>query len=208
MTNSGKTYCLSLLLALALGVSGCGGEGPLQPLPVFEPPRVPGIFFTDESGNQYGTYGQPVLPERFKCQDRPQSDSSGDGQINPPTPVYSGMGFPYPNPAYAGNEVTFSTCGGEDVQMIIVPALGPFEQRANGPSSIMNSPVFKSQESRIIFDRKNIQAGQYTLALRMELQSTNPIPTGFYRIYLNLNEKVSFVDVYLSSELEYPVRIR
>jgi len=118
---------------------------------------------------------------------------------NGPTPIGSwgnptSSFAPYPNPFNQSQRIPFYV--GEDsstVRVWIVRALSPYEEEnrtslmgGSGVLRIGGNPVFH-------YDYSNVDAGYIKIAWTPE-----GLPSGFYRIYIEINGVLDFTDVFLS----------
>ena len=160
MNRIGSSIILIFLSCLILFLIGCENSDSLAPdlNDRLSSPRVTGLRLTDEFGQDYGPWGNSW------------------GSLNM-----------YPNPSIGNIRLGFFLLRDTHVKIRVVRALGPYEEeheivRYNGAGIpiIPGSPVATLVDSDTFFDGY----GVYNVEWGCKDDLGQPLPPGFYRIYL------------------------
>ncbi len=181
-----------------------------------ELPVVQQMVITDEQGNQLGTWYNPgqqlslsnpqvrdvvsIESERVFDFIQSSTDSIRDGWL----PVKMQMYYPYPNPASGGISIQYSVPKISTVSLWIVPAtLG---QSASENTSLLPGQVFLSENqsgsivTRLINEYK-LDPGRYMIHWSGTNSKGNPVPSGFYRIYCQIDEHLFYADIFIYRQI-------
>jgi len=118
---------------------------------------------------------------------------------------------PYPNPAdvYGGCIISYSLPLTSSVELYVVPARWYNDNNNDVNSSAGAITAAPKRTAIAVLVRTKQAAGMYSCHWLDRDQNGNPLPAGFYRIYLRVGENVSWHDVFLYNELtDLPIGLR
>ncbi|MFB0517284.1 MAG: hypothetical protein ACETWG_11875 [Candidatus Neomarinimicrobiota bacterium] len=168
-------------------LSSCRGPNEPAPLraPELRPPLIPGIFRTDESGNNLGTIGNPDIPE----------DATGLLRVDPA----------YPNPFYSMTTIQITQSGQTHIRVWIVRGIGFAEDSYySGFTQIGNQLVATPggladllvMDGGFDFDPSHPIA-QHNIIVRMD----ETFEDGYYRCYIQADEVLLWTDLLLLNDV-------
>lgn len=165
---------MKLALSFALVVIFVGCSDPVSP-PDDPTPRVTGIYYTTESSpTPIAVWGHPNV----------------EGSTTGGSDVKFSVGFPYPNPADGSSVATFTIPRSANVKVWLTTA--------NVDPSLVPSGVTAPLVPFRVID--TLMSGQYaagihTLSVDFVDRTRMPLPSGFYRIYVESSSSQYYRDV-------------
>ncbi len=220
MSNKLQIF-LILLLAVAFSCKS-PNENDIPPSSSdISQPIVTGIYITNNTGPEtIGIWGTPSDGSGTISAGYPlfsiNSGNSTDGvtdlkQISAESPLPSAVKLynPYPNPFVENCAISFSLPVQSNVVLYVVPARW-FGANSNDLNSSAGAITATPKRTAIaILIRRQLKAGLYECLWHSYDQNGNPLPPGFYRIYLRVGDTVCWHDVFLYNETtDLPVNLR
>lgn len=155
-----------------------------------EPPVCPGIFRTNFQGELIGTWMKPYSPS--------YSFPSTDPNCGSVTLHCDG----FPNPDNGCFNISCVIPYDAHVTVTVVPALGPHEEQNNN-ISYMNSvyQISGGKPINTVCD-DSLSAGGHTFFWWGKNDEGNVVPDGFYRVYVDFDGYVVWVDMFLGRDLD------
>lgn len=153
-----------------------GCRGPNEPVPLWAPglsrPFIPGIIWTDETGNDLGKIGDPQIPLD-------------------PTGLLELYG-PYPNPTHYDIRVNFTLSRPAQVRSWVVRGIGFTENKRYSSYTQVGTHVVATPGEPAVFvlDDQDIPMGNNLLLI--EINET--WDDGYYRIYVQADDVLLWAD--------------
>jgi len=149
-----------------------------------------GLFLTDPSGYQFGTWGNPPEHPDFGAMHVPDT-----GSVLLPQVVFR-MSQLYPNPGNSSVSIEFATAmSGFSVKAWVVRILGP-EESQNSTRFYAGAEVFhdRSPVVRHLDFNYGPNPGRYVFSWDCKDDEGDIVPDGFYRIFVQLNDYILWRD--------------
>ena len=174
-----KKYKFLVLLLIFAGIS-CSSpsnidEDEAATIVLTEPPIVTGIILTDITGRHFGYWGQPSYSE----------DNIGNGTV-----------YIAPNPFSSVTSIAFSLLKESCVKVLIARA-----RLARTLESVsVGGAILPSSKEIIVaeWDRGMMAAGNNIFRWDGADKNGNPLPAGFYRVYVIVGSEIHWNDLFLS----------
>jgi len=220
-----KLQILSVLLLTISFACQSPNEYKISPSsPDMSQPIATGIFITSSSPDPIGVWGNPADGSGALSAGYPSFDlNSGDAvdtfsilkQTNvapvPPHGLPLNLFNPYPNPAdaYGGCVINFSIPVTSYVELYVVPARW-YGDVGNDINSSAGAITVAPKRTAIAILVRTVKAGGiYACQWSALDQKGNPLPSGFYRIYLHVGDTVIWHDVLLYDKItDLPMSLR
>ncbi|MEA1987439.1 MAG: hypothetical protein U9N76_08130, partial [Candidatus Marinimicrobia bacterium] len=159
-------------------------------------PVVTGFYETDASGNILETYGTPSESNQDiqidNCESAPVDTTYPFGVF----PMRFYLHTPFPNPCNLSTSIYFDIACKVDIVLFVVPAKLPHEPTS---SYTLNSnginKIAEGLSIRTIYEKKDGMPGYYPISWDGRDDYGNEVSSGFYRIYLKINEYYLWRDV-------------
>ncbi len=177
------------ILFITLLLVGCKSSSDSNPLnmPITTPPVVEGISITDATGQELGVWGNT---------DGYPSECTKENNTKPGTllPAECCVHIPYPNPTNIDAVIKYDLAKSATVTSYIVKAYAPNEDINQ---TILNGSYFYNSIHiiRILIVDYKKQAGFNSLHWNGADETGNPVPSGFYRVYLEINDILFWRDI-------------
>jgi len=183
-----KKFFIILCCVLHLFISGCD-TAEMFTTSTIEAPVVPGIFITDENANILGTWMNPYSPGyRFP---------SSNPNLAPITMKCS----VYPNPNDGNLTIGFFIPYQGEGNVTVYPALSPLENNENSVYYFGSTFLYVSSDPLKTLLDGDLNTGSYSVNWNGCDEDGNYAPDGFYRAYLDFDDYLVWVDIFLVRDL-------
>lgn len=157
--------------------------------PYHKTPVTEGIFITSRDlPDAIGVWGNPVNPAEWMLSNPPHD-------LSQKLPSGFWLYNPYPNPANYSSRIFFQVPEASNVRVYIVPArlIGT----PDNSISLVTGGVFLSPQGVAIkvLENKLLQAGRYWHDWDLTDDNSNPVPAGFYRVYMESGNDLLWRDI-------------
>ncbi len=183
-----KNFTFAVIFCALLGLSCSSpvdeGSGSVIYLPS---PVVTGLWLIDATGRAKGAWGNPTSPN-------PAPDSGNEFEFS--------FSVPVPNPSNEKVVISFNNPSATRIKIFVVRAYlsGVETKDAN---TIGGGAISKSDHVVVSTLSENVmQAGHFSILYNWTDDKKNPLPAGFYRIYLIRGNKVYWHDALLTRSLD------
>lgn len=154
-----------------------------------KPPIAPGIFMTDCDGNTLGTWMDPYSPSY-------QFPNSSPHLL----PITMKC-FAYPNPDNGHMTISFSIPYQSNGKITVYPALSYLDDLSE-PVNYFGSTYYYSNSDPVkTLHDGNLNNGSHAVTWNGCYDDENYAPDGFYRVYLDFDEHLVWVDVLLIRDI-------
>jgi hypothetical protein len=217
---------VSILIVLLIFLFSCKSpnENEIPPLsPDMSQPVATGIYITTNSPDPIGVWGNPsdgssIISVGYPVFSfnsgynmdtiRVQKRNTVMRQISV-IPTAVNLHNPYPNPFEGVCVINYSLPMSSNVLLYVVPARW-YGKNSDDINSSVGAITAAPKRTAIAILVSMVQAaGMYACQWRVRDQNGNSLPSGFYRIYLRVNDTVCWHDVFLYNEItDLPIGIR
>lgn len=180
-------------------------ESENQPLysPDHKTPVTGGIIITSKyDPTALGAWGNPSNPTEWKLSKPPHD-------LSQKLPSGFWLYNPYPNPAKDSSRIFFQVPEKSNARVYIVPAR--LMGSPDNSTSFITGGVFLSPQGIAIkvLENRLLQAGRYWHDWDLTDDNNNPVPAGFYRVYMETGNNLLWRDILVyRDKKELPADLR